>query len=80
MVTPEVTGDEHSDRSTANEKADRSVGDGHHARCLHPVVEAGSVVLHVSNNMNEGKNDGEDGEESGETTAAKETEEISQKT
>ena len=36
-------------------KTDRTVGDGHHARCLHPVVEAGSIVLQVSNNMSEGK-------------------------
>ena len=56
------------------------MGDGHHARCLHPVVEAGSIVLQVSNNMSEGEKDCEDGEEAGETAAAKETEEISKKT
>ena len=51
-----VTIEEHSDRSTVNEEADRTVGDGHHrARCVHPVVESGSIVLQVSNNMSEGK-------------------------
>ena len=68
--------EEHSDRSTVNEEADRIVGDGHHARRFHPVVEAGSIVLQVSNKMSEGK---KDGEKVGETTAAKETEEISKK-
>ena len=74
METAGETGEEHSDRSTANEKTDRTMGDGHHARRLHLVVEAGSIVLQVSNNMSEGK---KDGEEAGETTAAKEIEEIS---
>ena len=55
------------------------MSDGHHAQCLHPVVEARSIVLQVSNNMSEGEKDGEDGEEAGESTAAKETEEISEK-
>ena len=32
------TGEEHSDRCTANEEADRNVGDDFHARCLHTVV------------------------------------------
>ena len=36
-------------------------------------------MLHVSNNMNEGRQDGEDSEEEGEAAAAKETEEISRK-
>ena len=40
---------------TVNEEGDRTVGDGHHAQCSHPVVEAGSIVLQVSNNMSEGK-------------------------
>ena len=44
----------HSDRSTVNVEADRIAGGGHHARYLHSVAEAGSIVLHVSNNMNEG--------------------------
>ena len=79
MVTAGETGEEHSERSTANVEADRIAGEGHHARYLHSVAEAGSIVLHVSNNMNEGKKDGEDGEEAGETAAAKETEEISKK-
>ena len=78
VETAGETGEEHSDRRTANEKADRTVGDGHHARCFHRVVEAGSVVLQVSNNMSEGKKDSEDGEEAGEPAAAKETEEIFQ--
>ena len=59
------------------------MGDGHHARCLHRDVEAGSIVLQVSNYVSEGEKDGQDGqdgEEAGETTAAKETEEISKKT
>ena len=55
VETARVTGEEHSDRSTVNEEADHTVGDDDHARCIHPVVEAGSIVLHVSNNMNEGK-------------------------
>ena len=59
-----------------NEESDYTVGDDHHARCVHPVVEAASIVLHVSNDMYEGK---KDGEEAGETTAAKETQEISKK-
>ena len=81
-MTAGETGDEHSDRITANLEADRIEGEGHHARYPHSVAEAGSIVLHVSNNMNEGKKDGEDGEdgeEEGETAAAKETEEISKK-
>ena len=56
--------------------------EGLHARFTHLVAEAGSIVLHVSNNMNEVKKDGEDsgdGEEEGGTAAAKETEEISRK-
>ena len=56
--------------------------DGHHARFPHLVAAAVSIVLHVSNNMNEVKkydDDSEDGEEEGETAAAKETEEISRK-
>ena len=56
------TGEEHSDRSTAHVEADRVAGEGHHARYLHSVAEAGSLVLHVSNNTNEGKQDGEDGD------------------
>ena len=79
METAGETGEEHSDRSTANVEADLIVGEGHHARCLHLVAEAGSIVLQVSNNMNEGKKDGEDGEEAGETTAAIETAEISKR-
>ena len=47
------TGDEHSDRITANLEADRIEGEGHHARYRNSVAEAGSIVLHVSNNMNE---------------------------
>ena len=50
-----ATGEEHSDRITVNEEADQTVGDDHHARCIDLVVEAGSVVLQVSNNMGEGK-------------------------
>ena len=50
------------------------VGEEHHARCTHSDEEAGSIVLHVSGDMNEKE---EDDEEAGETAAAKETEEIS---
>ena len=73
------SGDERSDRITAELETDRIKGEGHHARYPYLVAEAGSVVLHVSKNMNEGKKDGEDsgdGEEEGETAAAEETEEI----
>ena len=76
VETAVETGGEHSERSTANVEADRIVGEGHHARYLHSVAEAGSIVLHVSKIMNEGKKDGEDGEEGGETASAKETEEF----
>ena len=55
LETAGETGEEHSDRSKANEEADRIIGDGHHARCFHPVVEAGSIVSQASNNMSEGK-------------------------
>ena len=61
---------------TVSEDEDHTVGDDHHARYIHLVIEAGSIVLQVSNNMSEGK---KDGEEAGETTAAKEPEEISKK-
>ena len=63
-------------------ETDRIQGDGHYAQFPHLVAEAGSIVLHVSNNMNEVKKDdedSEDGEEVGGTAAAKETEEISRK-
>ena len=63
VETARETGEEHSDRSTANVKADRIAGEGHHARYLHSVAEAGSILLHVSNNRNEGKKDGEDGKD-----------------
>ena len=76
VETAGVQGEEHSDRSTVNDEADRTVGDDHHARCIHPDIEAGSIVLQVSNNMSEGK---KGGEEASETTTAKETEEISKK-
>ena len=51
-ITREL-GDEHSDRNTTKEETDRIQGDGQHARFPHLVAEAGSIVLHVSNNMNE---------------------------
>ena len=70
-----MTGEEHSDRNTVNEKSDHNVGDDHHARCAHPVVEAGSIVLHVNNDMNVEK---KNGEEADETAAAKETEKKSE--
>ena len=55
VETAGETGEEHSDRSTANVEADRIAGLGHHARYLHSAAEAGSIVSHVSNNMNECK-------------------------
>ena len=55
VETAGVTGEEQPDRRTVNEESDHTVGDDHHARCAHPVVEAGSIVSHVSNDMNEGK-------------------------
>ena len=55
VETAGVTGEEHSDRSTVSEEADHTVGDDHHARCIHPVVEAGSIVDYKSVfNMSEG--------------------------
>ena len=75
VKTARMPGEEHSDRNTAKVETDRFHGDGYHARFPHLVTEAGSIVLHVSNSMNEIK---KDGEEAGET-AAKETEEISHK-
>ena len=68
------TGEEHSERSTVNEESGHIVGEEHHARCAHSDEEAGSIVLHVSTDMNEKKTDDD---EAGETAAAKETEEIS---
>ena len=62
------TGEKHSELST--------VGEEHHARCAHSDEEAGSIVLHVSSDMNEKE---KDDEEAGETAAAKETEEVSKK-
>ena len=67
------TGEEHSELSTVNEESGHIVGEEHHARCAHSDEEAGSTVVHVSNDMSEEK---KDGEEAGETAAAKETEEI----
>ena len=55
VETAGETVEEHSDRSTANVEAESIAGEGHHARYLHSVAEAGSIVLHASNNMNEGK-------------------------
>ena len=48
-----MQGEEHSDRNTAKVETDRFQGDGHHAPSPHLVTEAGSIVLHVSNSMNE---------------------------
>ena len=77
-----MSGDEHSDRNKTKVETDRIQGDGHHARFPHLVAEAGSIVLHVSNSINEVKKndeDSEDGEEKGGTAAARETEVISRK-
>ena len=55
VATARMSGDEHSDRNTTKVETDRIQGDGHHARIPHLVAEAGSIVLHVSNSMNEVK-------------------------
>ena len=60
--------------TAVNEESGHIVGEEHHARCEHSDEEAGSIVLHVSSDMNEKE---KDDEEVGETAAAKETEEIS---
>ena len=68
--------------NTAKLEGDRIKGEGHHARYPHLVAEAGSLVLHVSNNMNEVKKDdedSEDGEEEGGTASARENDEILRK-
>ena len=73
----EVTGgtsEEHPELSTVNEESSHIVGEEHHARCTHSDEEAGSIVLHVSSDMNEKE---KDDEEASETAASKETEEIS---
>ena len=67
-------GEEHSELSMVNEESDHIVGEEHHARCVHSDEEAGSIVLHVSRDMNEKE---KDDEEAGETAAAEETEEVS---
>ena len=82
VKTARMPGEEHSDRNTAKVETDRFQGDGHHARFPHLVTEAGSIVLHVSNSMNEIKKDdedSEDGEEECGTAAGRENDEISRK-
>ena len=71
------TGEEHSELSTVKEESVHIVGEEHHARCAHSDEEAGSIVLHVSSDMNEKE---KDDEEAGETAAAKETIEESRNT
>ena len=69
------TSEEHSEFSMVNEEEpDYIVGEEHHARCVHSDEEAGSIVLHVSRDMNEKE---KDDEEASETAAAKQTEEVS---
>ena len=66
LATARMPGEEKSDRNTAKVETDRFQGDGHHAWFPHSVTETGSIVLHVSNSMNEAKKndeDSEDGEE-----------------
>ena len=46
------TGEEHSERSTVNEESGHIVGEERHARCAHSDEEAGSIMLHVSTDMN----------------------------
>ena len=53
VATARMSGDEHSERNTTKVETDRIQGDGHHARFPHLVAEAGSIVLNVSNKMNE---------------------------
>ena len=53
VATARMLGEEHSDRNTARVETDRFQGDGHHARFPQSVTEAGSIVSHVSNSMNE---------------------------
>ena len=70
VATARMPGEEHSDRNTAKVETDRFQGDGHHPQFPHLVIEAGSIVLHVSNSMNEVEKDdedSEDGEEEGGT-------------
>ena len=55
VATARMPGEEHSDRNTAKVETDRFQGVGHHARFPHSVTEASSIVLHVSNSMNEEK-------------------------
>ena len=82
VATARMPCEEHSDRNTAKVETDYFQGDGHHARFPHLVTEAGSIVLHVSNSMNEVKKDdenSEDGEEEGGPAAGRENDEISRK-
>ena len=82
VTTARMLGEEHSDPKTAKVETDRFQGDGHHARFPHLVTEAGSIVFHVSNSMNEVKkddDDSEDGEEEGGTAATRDNDEISRK-
>ena len=46
-------GEEHPEISTVNEESGHIVGEEHHARCALSLKEAGSIVLHVSSDMNE---------------------------
>ena len=71
VATARMPGEEHSDRNTAKVVSRAMV-----------ITEAGSIVVHVSNSMNEVKKDdedSEDGEEEGGTAAARESDEISKK-
>ena len=47
------TGEGHLELGTVNEESDHIVGEEHHARCARSDEETGSVVLHVSSDMNE---------------------------
>ena len=60
--------------NTARVETDRIQGDDHHAGFPHLVAEAGSIVLNVSNSMNEVNKDDEDSEhcEEGGTATARE--------
>ena len=75
VATARMEGEGHSDRNTAKVETDRIQGGSHHARFPHLVAEAGSIVLHVSNSMNEVEKDdedSEDGEEEGGTSSKRE--------
>ena len=71
--------EEHSDRNTVKLEADRFQDDVRHAWISHSDTETDSLVLHVSNSLNEVKKDDEDSEEEDGTASERENDEISRK-